>query len=47
MEKKKMYLEACLHQRRNVLPFVTSIDVLLGVEAVDTLKRIAKLRATK
>ena len=31
--KKKMYLEACLQQRRHFSPFVTSVDGLLGVEA--------------
>ena len=37
-EKKKMYLEACLQQRRNFSPFVASVDRLLGVEATATLK---------
>ena len=44
--KKKMYLEACLLQRQHVLLFVTSVDGLLCVEAVDTLKRISR-RLTK
>ena len=39
--KKKMYLEACLPQRRHFSPFVVSVDGLLGVEATATLKRIA------
>ena len=30
--KKKMYLEACLQQRRHLSPFVSSVDGLLGVE---------------
>ena len=46
-EKKKMYLEACLQQRRNFSPFVASVDGLLGVEATATLKRIASRLATK
>ena len=29
--KKKMYLEACLQQRRYFSPFVASVDGLLGV----------------
>ena len=39
--KNKMYLEACLQQRRHFSPFVASVDGLLGVEATATLKRIA------
>ena len=45
--KKKIYLEACLHQRRHFSPFVASVDRLLGVEAMATLKRIASRLATK
>ena len=45
--KKKTYPEACLHQRRHFSPFVDSVDGLLGVEATDTLKRIASCLATK
>ena len=45
--KKKMYLEACLQQRRHFFPFVTSVDRLMGVEATATLKRIASRLATK
>ena len=37
--KKRMYLEACLHQSRNSSPFFASVDGLLGVEAAETLKR--------
>ena len=44
--KKKMYLEACLQQRRHFSPFVASVDGLLGVEAEATLKRIAIHLAT-
>ena len=39
--KKKIYLESRLQQRRHFSPLVSSVDGLLGVEATDTLKRIA------
>ena len=39
--KKRMYLEACLQQRRHLYPFVSLEDGLLGVEATKTLKRLA------
>ena len=39
--KKKMYLKRCLQQRRHFSPFVASVDGLLGVEEMATLKRIA------
>ena len=42
-----MYLEACLQQRRLFSPFVASVDVLLGVEATATLKRLASRLANK
>ena len=45
--KKKMYLEACLQQRRHFSTFVASVDGLLGVEATATLKRIASRLASK
>ena len=45
--KKKMYLEACLQQRRHFSPFVPSADGLLGVEATATLKRISSRLAKK
>ena len=45
--KKKMYLEACLQQRRHFFPFFASVDGLLGVEATATLKRIASRLATE
>ena len=35
--KKKMYLEACLQQRRHFSPFVSSVDGILGVEVTATL----------
>ena len=40
-EGNKIYLEACLQQRRHFSPFVISVDELLGVEAEATLKIIA------
>ena len=36
--KKRMYLEACLQQRRHFSPFSASVDGFLGVEATATLK---------
>ena len=45
--KKKMYLEACLQQRRHFSPFVASVDGLLGVEATANLKRLSSRLATK
>ena len=42
-----MYLEACLHQHRNLSPFFASVDGLLGVKATATLKRVASRLATK
>ena len=45
--KKKMYLEACLQQRRHFYPFVSLVDGLLGVEATATLTRISSRLATK
>ena len=47
MGKKRMYLEACLQQRRKLSPFVASVDGLLGVEATATLKRLASSLSTK
>ena len=45
--KKRMYLEACLQQRRHFSHFVASVDGLMGVEATATLKRLASRMATK
>ena len=42
-----MYLEACLQERRHFFPFVASVDGLLGVEATETIKRLASRLATK
>ena len=39
--KKRMYLEACLHQRSNFSPFVALVYGFLGVEVTATLKRLA------
>ena len=36
-----MYLEACLQRRRHFLPFIASVDGILGVDARDALNRIA------
>ena len=44
---KRMYLEACLQQRRHFSAFVASVDGLLGVETTATLKRLASRLATK
>ena len=45
--KRQMYLEACLQQRRHFSPFVASVDGFLGVEATETLKKVASDLATK
>ena len=45
--KKRMYLEACLQQRRNFSPFVDLVDGFLCVDATATLKKIASCLATK
>ena len=45
--KKKMYVEVCLQQRRKFSPFTTSVDGILGVEAVATLESIPRLLVTK
>ena len=45
--KTRMYLEACLQQHRHIYPFVASVDGLLGVEAMATLKRLASSLSTK
>ena len=42
-----MYLEACLQQRQHFSPFFALVDVLLGVQATATLKRLASGLATK
>ena len=45
--EEKMYLEACLQQRRHFSPFVTLVKRLLGMEETATLKRIASRLTTK
>ena len=45
--KKKMYLEACLQQRRHFSPFIASVDGLLGVETTANLNRIASRLKSK
>ena len=45
--KRKMYLERCLQQRRHFSPFVSSVDGLIRVEATATLKRIASCLTSK
>ena len=45
--KKRMYLEACLQQRRHFSPFVASVYGLMGVEATANLKKLASILATK
>ena len=44
---KKIYLKACLQQRRHFSIFIASIDGLMGEEATSTLKRIASRLETK
>ena len=46
-EKKWKYLKACLWQRRQLSPYVVSVDCLIGMEAKATLKRIAIRLAKK
>ena len=45
--KKRMYLEACLQQRRHFSPFVALVDGLLGVEELATLEMLGTRLATK
>ena len=40
-------MEACFQKRRHFSPFVASVDGLLGVEAMATLKRLASSLSTK
>ena len=42
-----MHLEACLQLRLQCLPFFTSVDGIMDVEAVDILKRITIRLTTK
>ena len=45
--KKGMYPEACPQKCRHFSPCVASVDGLLGVEAMSTLKRISSRLAKK
>ena len=45
--KKRIYLKACIQQRRHFSPVVSSVDGFLGVEATTTLKRLASRLSTK
>ena len=45
--KKKMYLKACLQHRWHFSPFVASVDGLLGVKSIATLKRMPSCIAKK
>ena len=47
MEKKKICIKAFLQKRQRLLPFVASVDGILGVEEAATLKSIASCIATK
>ena len=40
--KKRMYLEACLQQRRHFSPFVASVDGLLGGGGDDNLEEVSQ-----
>ena len=42
-----MYLEAYLQQHRHYSPFVALLDVLMGVEATATMKRLSSRLSTK
>lgn len=46
-EKKSKYLQHCLKQRRSFVPFVVSTDGMLGYEANNLIRRIAKRLAEK
>eukprot|EP00978_Attheya_sp_CCMP212_P003635 scaffold7608_cov67-Attheya_sp.AAC.9 len=41
------YLQACLDQQRNVTPFVSSTDGLMGKEATALVKRLASMTASR
>ena len=45
--KKQIYLKACLQQRWHFSPLFASVDGFLGVEATETLKKLASRLATK
>ena len=45
--RKRVYLEACLQQRRHFSPFIALVDGLLGVEAMSALESLVSRLATK
>ncbi len=46
-EKKRKYLQPCLHQRRHFTPFVVSTDGLIGSEGKALLQKLSALMADK
>ena len=46
-EKKKKYLRLCLEQRRTFVPFVVSVDGIIGREGRSLLKQITLRLADK
>ena len=46
MGKKRVYLEACLQQRKKFSPFSAAVDGLLGMEVTAILNRIYSHLAT-
>ena len=46
-QKKKKYVDDCLQQRRTFSPFVLSSDGMLGFEANNVLKQLARILADK
>ena len=46
-QKKKKYLEDCLQQRHSFSPIVILANGLLGFEAKNRLKQLARLLVTK
>ena len=47
LDNNNKHLHTCLNKCWHFIPFVTSLDGLLGVEAEATLKRLDSLLATK
>ena len=46
-EKRDKYLSSCLEQRRSFTPFVVSTDGILGYEAKNLMKQLAKRLSEK
>ena len=46
-KKKKKYLRPCLEQRRTFVPFVVSVDGLIGKEGISLLKQLSLHLAEK